>query len=146
MATIKATAEDLEKDARDFYTRHRGDLPRYERYGTMVVASTWLVKAVVQLLSEAGVEVAEAPPVRTVPGEDHLQYAALSGHHNGQPVVVPLIPGLPTITVFAPEDGTKVGESVAELTVPASEVERGGWVPAAAIAEQLRTVLTPVPH
>ncbi len=25
MAVVKATAEDLERDARDYFTRHRGD-------------------------------------------------------------------------------------------------------------------------
>lgn len=140
-AASVATAEDYEKGARDYYTRHRGDIPRYERYGTMVVASTELVKAVVALLTAAGVEASTAPPVRTVPGEDHLQYGALAGNHGDQPVVIPLVPGVPTIRVFAPAEGTAVGDQVTELTVPADQVERNGWVPAAAIAEQLRTVL-----
>ncbi|REH25977.1 hypothetical protein BCF44_13516 [Kutzneria buriramensis] len=141
-ATATMTAEDFEKGARDFFVRHCGDIPRYEKYGTMIVASVELVKAVVQLLTDAGVEVQLADPVRSVPGEDHLQYGALAGNHAGRPVVVPLVPGFPEVRVFAAAEGTAVGEVVTVVTVPADRVERGGWVPAAAIAEQLRTILS----
>lgn len=141
-AASTATAEDYEKGARDYVARHRGDIPRWEKYGTMVVASTELVKAVVRLLTDAGVKVEAAPPVRTVPGEDHLQYAALAGTYAGRTVVMPLVPGSPEVRLFAPAEGTAVGELVFTATVPDEHVEKGGSVPAAAIAELLGSLLT----
>lgn len=139
-ATVE-TPQSCEAGARDYWARHRATDLRYEKYGTMVVASTELVKAVVLLLGEFEIEVVAAPPVRKVPGEDHLEYGALSGSHAGREVVVPLVPGSPELRVFAAADGTAVGELVATVTVPAERVEKNGWVPAAAITEQLRGVL-----
>ncbi|MEV6607468.1 hypothetical protein [Kutzneria sp. NPDC051319] len=142
-ATAAVTAEELEKGARDWFDRHK-KASTNEQVGTLVVASLELVKAVVTLLTEAGIEVAQTPPVRRLPDVPRWEYGALTGTHGGQPVVVPLVPASPEIRLFAPTEGQAVGDLVATVTVPSEQIEKGGWVPAAAIANQLRPALSAV--
>ncbi|MFC0540634.1 hypothetical protein [Kutzneria chonburiensis] len=141
-ATTAVTTEELEKGARDWFDRHKKAATN-EQVGTLVVASLELVKAVVARLTEAGIEVAQTPPVRRLPDVPRWEYGALTGTHAGQAVVVPLAPASPEIRLFAPAEGQAVGELVATVTVPGDQVERNGWVPTAAIAEQLRSILGP---
>jgi hypothetical protein len=136
-AATTVTAEDSRR-ARDWFDRHT-KASTYEQVGTLVVASLDVVRAAVALLTEAGVEVAEAPPVRRLPGVERWQHGALAGTYGGQPVVIPLVPASPEVRLFAPAEAQAVGELVATVTVPGEQVERGGWVPAAAIATLLQT-------
>lgn len=135
------TAQTCEQGAREYWAKMAHAKLPADLHARRFVASDELSKAISALLAEHGVTVT-SDHIRADPAA-RIKVMALAGQHADGPVVIPIVPASTELRLYRPADDDAVGALVATVTVPAEQVEPGGWVPAAAIAEQLRAALAP---
>jgi hypothetical protein len=139
--------ESCEKDAQEYWNKYvaalKNPAPSNNPKSLMIVASVQLCRAVILLLAPAGVTVEQTTPVRTLPGQEPLQFAALTVVHNGAPVLVPIVPCAAELQLFVPAEGHAVGSLIVTVSIPDRQSDtKMGWVPASAISQQILGLLT----
>lgn len=139
------TAQTSEQGAREYWAKMAHAKLPADRHARRFVASDELSKAVAALLSEKDVNLT-SDHIRADPAAG-VEVMALAGQHADGPIVIPIVPASAELRLYRPADteapAEAVGDLVATVSIPENEIERDGWVPAAAIVEQLLIVLAP---
>ncbi|MCP2262519.1 hypothetical protein LX15_006259 [Streptoalloteichus tenebrarius] len=140
------TAQAAEAAARSWWERLPADArltpPDYGGRAALIVCSTALTEAVVALLDERGVRTG-VDQVRLDPAVPSDEVMALAATHAGRDVVIPMLPGQPTLRLYPrPEPRTDIADDpVATIDLGPKAVKSDGWVPAAVVADALHTAL-----